>query len=130
MVGNICSAGLSILFLMHLKPRKIIPFIPVIPDFKAKTRCSLYVCSGSSCQTYSQNESILDKTNIMISSYYIKAKHDSLRKLSNTTDSQAIGTPAKRTPRQGTPYLHHLLNSIHNGGIKQVWVHLWLILRK
>jgi hypothetical protein len=27
----------------------------VTPDFKAKTRCSLYVCPGSSCHTYGQN---------------------------------------------------------------------------
>jgi hypothetical protein len=27
----------------------------VTPGLKAKTRCSLYVCPGSSCHTYSQN---------------------------------------------------------------------------
>jgi hypothetical protein len=29
----------------------------VTPGFKAKTRCSSYVCSGSSCHTYGQNVS-------------------------------------------------------------------------
>jgi hypothetical protein len=30
-------------------------FTSVTPDFKTKTRCSSYVCLGSSCHTYGQN---------------------------------------------------------------------------
>jgi hypothetical protein len=29
--------------------------LAVTPSFKAKTRCSSYVCPGSSCHTYGQN---------------------------------------------------------------------------
>jgi hypothetical protein len=32
--------------------------------------------------------------------------------MQHVTGSRSIGTPARRSPRQGTPYLHHLLNII------------------
>jgi hypothetical protein len=41
-----------------------------------------------------------------------------------------MGTPTKRSPRQGTPHLHHLLNIIDDGGTKQPSTHLWLVPRK
>jgi hypothetical protein len=33
----------------------------ITPGFKAKTRCSLYVCLGSSCHTYVQNMNTKNK---------------------------------------------------------------------
>jgi hypothetical protein len=32
-----------------------VDMVHVTPGFKAKTRCSSYVCLGSSCHTYCQN---------------------------------------------------------------------------
>jgi hypothetical protein len=42
----------------------------VTPDFKAKTKCSLYVCQGSSCHTYGQNVSTENQCLYYIVSYY------------------------------------------------------------
>jgi hypothetical protein len=39
-------------------------------SFKAKTRCSLYVCPGSSCHTYGQNVNIENQCLYDIVSYY------------------------------------------------------------
>jgi hypothetical protein len=40
------------------------------PVFKAKTRCSSYVCPGSSCHTYGQNVSTEYQCLYYIVSYY------------------------------------------------------------
>jgi hypothetical protein len=40
------------------------------PVFKAKTRCSSYVCPGPSCHTYGQNVSIEYQCLYYIVSYY------------------------------------------------------------
>jgi hypothetical protein len=42
----------------------------VTPSFKAKTRCSSYVCRGSSCHTYGQNVSTENQCIYYIVSYY------------------------------------------------------------
>jgi hypothetical protein len=44
----------------------------VTPGFNAKTRCSSYVCPGSSCHTYDQNVSIENQCLYYIVSYYKK----------------------------------------------------------
>jgi hypothetical protein len=44
----------------------------VTPGFKAKTRCSSYVCPGSSCHTYGQIVSTENKCLYYIVSYYKK----------------------------------------------------------
>jgi hypothetical protein len=42
----------------------------VTPGFKAKTRCSSYVCPGSSCHTYGQSVNIENHCLYYIISYY------------------------------------------------------------
>jgi hypothetical protein len=42
----------------------------ITPGFKAKIRCSSYVCPGSSCHTYGQNVSIENQCLYYIVSYY------------------------------------------------------------
>jgi hypothetical protein len=42
----------------------------VTPDFKAKIRCSSYVCPGSSCHTYGQNVSTKNQCLYYIVPYY------------------------------------------------------------
>jgi hypothetical protein len=48
----------------------LLPFLSVTPGFKAKTRCSSYVCPGSSCHTYGQNVSTEYQCLYYIISYY------------------------------------------------------------
>jgi hypothetical protein len=50
----------------------------VTSDFKAKIRCSSYICRGSSCHTYSQNVNI--ETNVFIISYLITKTYYKSRK--------------------------------------------------
>jgi hypothetical protein len=51
----------------------------VTPGFKTKTRCSLYVCPGSSCHTYGQNVSTENQCLYYIIFYYKKTYYKSRR---------------------------------------------------
>jgi hypothetical protein len=83
------------------------------PVFKAKTKCSSYVCPGSSCHTYGQNVSTEYQCLYYIVSYYKNLLHVQ-NGLNNGKDPilpQAVDwgfrTP-RRTLHQQTP---HLLSS-------------------
>jgi hypothetical protein len=41
--------------IFHSKLSALLCSLNITPDFKTKTRCSSYVCPGSSCHTYGQN---------------------------------------------------------------------------
>jgi hypothetical protein len=58
--------------LLVLRPMVNTALIPLLshPVFKAKTRCSSYVCPGSSCHTYGQNVSTKYECLYCIVSYY------------------------------------------------------------
>jgi hypothetical protein len=82
----------------------------VTPGFKAKTRCSSHVCSGSSCHTYDQNVSTEYQYLYYIVSYY-KNLLQVQKGLNNGIDlilPQAVDR-GFRTPRrslhQRTPHL-------------------------
>jgi hypothetical protein len=85
----------------------------VTPGFKAKTRCSSYVCLGSSCHTYGQNVSTENQCLYYIVSYYknLLKVHKGLNSGMDTILPQEVDW-GFRTPRRGlhqsTP---HLLSS-------------------
>jgi hypothetical protein len=58
--------------LLGLRPTVNTTLVPLLshPVFKAKTRCSSYVCPGSSCHTYGQNVSTEYQYLYYIVSYY------------------------------------------------------------
>ena len=95
----------------HTWKLRFISFGTVSPGFKAKTRCSSYVCPGSSCHTYGQNVSTEYQCLYYNVSYYNNLSQ--VRKgLSSGMDPilpQAVDR-GFRTPRrnlhQSTP--HHL----------------------
>jgi hypothetical protein len=85
----------------------------VTSSFKAKTRCSSYICLGSSCHTYGQNVSIENQCLYYIV-YYYKNLLQVQKGLNNGMDTilpQAVDwgfcTP-RRGLHQSTP---HLLSS-------------------
>jgi hypothetical protein len=81
--------------------------------FKAKTRCSSFVCPGSSCHTYGQNVSTENQCLYYIVSYYknLLQVHKGLNSGMNTilpqADDWGFHTP-RRSLRQSTS---HLLSS-------------------
>jgi hypothetical protein len=85
----------------------------VTPGFKAKTRCSSYVCPGSSCHTYGQNVNTENQYLYYIIIYYknllqvqkgISSRKDTILP---QADDQGFHTP-RRSLHQSTP---HLLSS-------------------
>jgi hypothetical protein len=87
--------------------------VGVTPSFKSKTRCSSYVCPGSSCHTYGQNVSTENQCLYYIVSYYKNLLHvqKGLNSGMDTTlphvDDRGFRTP-RRSLHQHTP---HLLSS-------------------
>jgi hypothetical protein len=85
----------------------------VTPGFKAKTRCSSYVCPESSCHTYGQNVSTENKCLYYIISYYKnllqvqKGLKNGMDAILPHADDQGFHTP-RRGLHQST---HHLLSS-------------------
>jgi hypothetical protein len=85
----------------------------VTPGFKAKTRCSLYVCPGSSCHTYDQNVNTENQCLYYIVSYYknILQVQKGISSGKDTilphADDRGFHTP-RRSLHQSTP---HLLSS-------------------
>jgi hypothetical protein len=82
----------------------------VTPSFKAKTRCSSYVCPGSSCHTYGQNISTENQYLYYVVSYYktLLQLQKGLNSGMDTILPQAVDRGC-RTPRrslhQSTPLL-------------------------
>jgi hypothetical protein len=94
--------------------------IDVTPSFKAKARCSSYVCPESSFHTYGQNYNISNKNqchynsiNSILSHYNQDLNMTLAETRQHSTGSWEVGTPARRTHHQGTPHrLQHLPNII------------------
>jgi hypothetical protein len=84
------------------------------PVFKAKTRCSSYVCPGSCCHTYGQNVSTDYQCLYYIVSYYKKNLLQVQKGLNSGMDPilpQAVDR-GFRTPRRNLhPHTPHLLSS-------------------
>jgi hypothetical protein len=89
----------------------------VTPGFKAKTRCSSYVCPGSSCHTYGQNVSIEYQCLYYIVSYYTnslqvqKGLNSGIDTIMPQAVDRGLCTP-RRSLHQRTP---HLLNNREYG---------------
>jgi hypothetical protein len=98
---------------LGLRPMVNTALIPLLshPVFKAKTRCSSYVCPGSCCHTYGQNVSTEYQCLYYIVSYYKKNLLQVQKGLKSGMDPilpQAVDR-GFRTPRrnlhQCTPHL-------------------------
>jgi hypothetical protein len=85
----------------------------VTPGFKAKTRCSSYVCPGSSCHTYGQNVNTENQCLYYIVSYYKnllqvqKGLNSGMDPILPQAVDRGFRTP-RRSLHQHTP---HLLSS-------------------
>jgi hypothetical protein len=108
----------------------------VTPGFKAKTRCSSYVCPGSSFHTYGQN---VNTENQCL--YYISIITWDIvftQKTISTLSSRSSGT--KQPPQAIDRGQHKLLEEIFIvlvhlifnfwAALQQGWVDLWLLLSK
>jgi hypothetical protein len=84
----------------------------VTPGFKTKTRCSSYVCPGSSCHTYGQNVSIEYQCLYYIVSYYrnLLQVQKGLNSGMNPILPQAVDR-GFRMPRRSLHQRTHLLSS-------------------
>jgi hypothetical protein len=107
----------------------------VTPSLKIKTRCSSYVCLGSSCHTYGQN---VNTENQCL--YYINFITQLLsleRRLYQLSHRAAAETPTPQATNQGQRKtleeifieVVHLI-SIFWVVLQQGWVDLWLLLSK
>jgi hypothetical protein len=82
----------------------------VTPSFKAKTRCSSYVCPGSSYHTYGQNVSTENQCLYYIISYYKnllqvqKGLNNGMNTILPQADDRGFRTP-RRSLHQCTPHL-------------------------
>jgi hypothetical protein len=84
----------------------------VTPGFKTKTRCSSYVCPGSSCHTYGQNVSIEYQCLYYIVSYYrnLLQVQKGLNSEMNPILPQVVDR-GFRMPRRSLHQCTHLLSS-------------------
>jgi hypothetical protein len=82
----------------------------VTPSFKANTRCSSYVCPGSSCHTYCQNVSTENHCLYYIISYYNnllqvqKGLNSEMDTILPQADDRGFPMP-RRSFHQRTPHL-------------------------
>jgi hypothetical protein len=107
----------------------------VTPSFKIKTRCSSYVCPGSSCHTYDQNVNTENQCLCYINfttrllSLQRRLKWLSCRAATETRTPQAINRGQCKPLEEIFIEVVHLI-SIFWATLQQGWVDLWLLLSK